>query len=243
MGDTLQRDHRPYWVKKLSLMIHKWYVKWYIVPHMTYLGKKPMIINPWYLELFGNPIEIGDYVNIFSAPDARTKLLIWSEAEGLGRISIGDCCLISPGVRMISANFISVGHSCMFARNVSIADSDWHDIYDRVAMGTHKPVIVQENVWVGESAIICKGVTIGENSVIGAGSVVVRDIPSNCIAAGNPAKVVKHVDESRPIKKRSDWFHDPITLFSDVDQVDRENLEKNSLAHWLRVTIIPRKGD
>jgi hypothetical protein len=43
---------------------------------MSHLGKNPMIINPWYLELFGRPIEIGDYVNLFSAPDARTKLLI-----------------------------------------------------------------------------------------------------------------------------------------------------------------------
>jgi len=239
----LQRDHRPYWFKKLSLIIHKWYVKCYVEPHLSHLGKKPMIINPWYLELFGRPIEIGEYVNIFSAPDARTKLLIWSEAKGLGRISIGDCCLISPGVRMISANLISVGHSCMFARNVSIADSDWHDVYDRVAMGPHKPVIVQENVWIGESAIICKGVTIGANSVIGAGSVVVRDVPSNSIAAGNPAQIVKNLDTDRPIKKRSDWFEDPIKLFSDVDQVDRDNLKKNSFAHWLRVSIFPGKND
>ena len=239
----MQRDHRPYWLKKFSLMIHKCYVNWYVEPQMSHLGKKPMIINPWYLELFGRPIEIGDYVNIFSAPDARTKLLIWSEAEGLGRISIGDCGLVSPGVRMISANHICVGHSCMFARNVSIADSDWHDVYDRVAMGAHKPVTIHDNVWVGESAIICKGVTIGENSVVGAGSVVVRDIPSNSIAAGNPAQVVKPLDTNRPIKKRSDWFQDPIQLFSDVDQVDRDNLERNSLAHWLRVTLMPGKGD
>lgn len=239
----MQRDHRPYWLKKFSLNIYKMYVNWYVAPHLSHLGKKPMIINPWYLELFGHPILIGDYANIFSAPDARTKLLIWSESEGLGRITIGDYCLISPGVRMISANHISVGQSCMFARSVSISDSDWHDVYDRVAMGPHKPVIIQDNVWIGERAIICKGVTIGENSVIGAGSVVVRDIPSNCIAAGNPAKVVKSLDTSRPLKKRADWFHDPIALFSDVDQVDRDNLARNSLAHWLRVSFFPEKGD
>ncbi|ETR70677.1 MAG: hexapeptide repeat-containing transferase [Candidatus Magnetoglobus multicellularis str. Araruama] len=239
----MQRDHRPYWLKKYSLIIHKLYVKWLIEPHMSYLGKKPMIINPWYMELFGRPIEIGDYVNIFSAPDARTRLLIWSEAEGLGRISIGDCCLLSPGVRIISANHISIGHSCMFARNVSIADSDWHDVYDRVAMGMHAPVVIEENVWVGESAIICKGVTIGENSVVGAGSVVVRNIPSNCIAAGNPAQKVKSLDPERTIKKRSDWFQDPGQLFRDVDQVDRDNLEKNAFIHWLRVSLLPGKND
>jgi len=210
---------------------------------MEHLGKNPMIINPWYMELFGGPIEVGDYVNIFSAPDARTRLLIWSERKGLGAISIGDCCLLSPGVRMISADLIKVGNACMFARNVSIADSDWHDVYDRVAMGKHAPVIIEDNVWIGESVIICKGVTIGENSVVGAGSVVVRDIPANCIAAGNPAQMVKMLDKNRPIKKRTDWYADPQKLFADVDHVDKTSLQKNSFAHWFRVTFFPKIGD
>ncbi|MBF0452586.1 MAG: acyltransferase [Candidatus Magnetomorum sp.] len=210
---------------------------------MTRLGKRPMIINPWYIELFGGPIEIGDYVNIFSASDARTKLLVWSEREGQGGISIGNCCLMSPGVRIISAANIRVGNDCMFARNVSIADSDWHDVYDRVALGKCEPVIIKDNVWVCESAIICKGVTIGENSVVGAGSVVVRDIPANCIAAGNPAKKVKALDPGRTINKRTDWYLHPQKLFADVDQVDRECLQNNSFAHWLRVALCPKAGD
>ena len=239
----MQRDHRPYWLKKASLFFQELYVNRFVRPHLKLLGKKPMIINPWYMELFGGPIAIGDYVNIFSAPDARTRLLVWSEREGLGCISIGDCCLLSPGVRMISANRITVGHACMFARNVSIADSDWHDVYDRVAMGKHSPVTIKNNVWVGESVIICKGVTIGENSVVGAGSIVVKDIPANCIAAGNPAQKVKMLDQDRPIKKRTDWYADPQKLFADVDQVDKNCLQKNSFAHWFRVTCFPKNGD
>ena len=239
----MQRDHRPYWLKKLSLIFQRFYVSWRVKPHLTQLGKNPMIINPWNMELFGGPISIGDYVNIFSAPDARTKLLVWSEREGLGGISIGHCCLLSPGVRIISADSIRIGDACMFARGVSIADSDWHGVYDRVAMGKHAPVTIQNNVWVAEGVIICKGVTIGENSVVGAGSVVVRDIPENCIAAGNPAQKVKPLDPDRPIKKRTDWYVNPQQLFKDVDQVDRDCLQVNSLAHWLRVTLFPKKGD
>ena len=239
----MQRDHRPYWLKKLSLIFQRFYVSWRVKPHVTHLGKNPMIINPWYMELFGLPIVIGNYVNIFSAPDARTKLLVWSEREGMGGISIGDCCLLSPGVRIISADHIRIGNDCMFARGVSIADSDWHDVYDRVSMGKHAPVAIQDNVWIGESVIICKGVTIGENSVVGAGSVVIRDIPKNCIAAGNPAKKVKSLDLDRSFTKRTDWYKDPQKLFSEVDQVDRDCLQINSFAHWLRVTALPRKGD
>jgi len=239
----VQRDHRPYWLKRTLLSIHRWYVKQFIQPHMSHLGIKPLIINPWHMELFGRPIEIGDYVNIFSSSDAKTRLLIWSESIDLGRISIGNYCLLSPGVRLISAHSISIGHSCMFARNVSITDSDWHDIYDRVSMGSHQPVTIQDNVWIGENAIVCKGVTIGENSVVGAGSVVVRDIPKNCVAAGNPAHPVKELDLQRPIKKRSDWFQDPQKLFADVDQVDKDNLQQNSLIHWVRVMLFPGKRD
>jgi acetyltransferase-like isoleucine patch superfamily enzyme len=55
------------------------------------------------------------------------------------------------------------------------------------------PVRIERNVWIGAAAIILKGVRIGENSAIGAGSVVVRDVPPKCVAAGNPARVVKRL--------------------------------------------------
>ncbi|CUH97396.1 hypothetical protein P22_3524 [Propionispora sp. 2/2-37] len=55
------------------------------------------------------------------------------------------------------------------------------------------PVAIKDNVWIGGGAIILPGVTIGKNSVIGAGSVVTRDIPADCIAAGNPCRVMKRL--------------------------------------------------
>ncbi|MBR4155847.1 MAG: hypothetical protein IKU01_03975 [Bacteroidales bacterium] len=55
----------------------------------------------------------------------------------------------------------------------------------------NKPIVLGENVWVGENVRICKGVTIGDNAVIAACSVVTKDVPANSIAAGNPAKIVK----------------------------------------------------
>jgi acetyltransferase-like isoleucine patch superfamily enzyme len=56
---------------------------------------------------------------------------------------------------------------------------------------------LERGVWVGDSAIICKGVRIGENSIIGAGSVVRKDVPPNCVVIGNPARVVKKLDPAR----------------------------------------------
>ena len=54
-----------------------------------------------------------------------------------------------------------------------------------------KPVIIKENVWIGENARICKGVTIGKNAIVAANSIVTKDVPDNSIAAGNPARIVK----------------------------------------------------
>ena len=90
-------------------------------------------------------------------------------------------------------NKIEIGDMCTFGRNVSILDSDFHCIYDdkKNIINPAKPVIIGNNVWIGHNAIILKGVTIGSNSIIAAGSIVTKDVPPNTIVAGNPAKVIK----------------------------------------------------
>ena len=96
----------------------------------------------------------------------------------------------------MAADQITIGDACMFAHGAYISDADWHGIYDRSEpVGKTKPVVLKDNVWIGDSAIVCKGVTIGENSIIGAGAVVTKDVPPNCVFAGNPAKLVKVLDE------------------------------------------------
>jgi maltose O-acetyltransferase len=65
----------------------------------------------------------------------------------------------------------------------------------RSGLEAAKRVTIGDNVWLGGGCIICPGVTIGDNSVIGAGGVVVRDIPANCVAVGNPCRIVKKAVE------------------------------------------------
>jgi UDP-3-O-[3-hydroxymyristoyl] glucosamine N-acyltransferase len=88
-----------------------------------------------------------------------------------------------------------------------------------------------------------RGVTIGENSIIGAGSVVVQDIPPNAIAAGNPAKVVKQLDPDRKITTRAEWFADPARLYEEIDEIDRDKLGGNTFLDWIRSSLFPAKGD
>jgi len=90
----------------------------------------------------------------------------------------------------------------MLGANVTIADTDFHALEPRgrrfnknpEAIGS-APVRIQDNVFVGTGAYILKGVTIGANSVVGAGSVVTSSIPADVIAAGNPARVIRRLSE------------------------------------------------
>lgn len=93
---------------------------------------------------------------------------------------------------------VNIGSRVMLGANVTILDSDCHamDIparYDKSAPIPSAPVEIGDDVFVGTNSIILKGVKIGAGSIVAAGSVVVRSIPSNCLAGGNPAKVIKNM--------------------------------------------------
>jgi acetyltransferase-like isoleucine patch superfamily enzyme len=239
----LRRDHRPYYLKKAYLKFQEFYVHHFLRPQLESLGKGFTFLRPWHVELFGAPIELGEYINVVASSDRNVSLAIWAEQNDRGRIRVGNYCLICAGVRIGSAHEILIGNNCMLASNAYITDSDWHDIYNRVSIGKTAPVHIENNVWIGDSVIVCKGVSVGENSIIGAGAVVVDDIPANCIAAGNPAKVVKHLDPAQPFITREQWFSDPEKLFADFDNADKALLGKNSLLHWLRYLVFPSDRD
>ena len=177
------------------------YVRHFLKPQFKYLGKGGAYFKPRYIKVFGYNVSIGDYPTIIGARDAEVKLTSWNIGEHKGEIIIGKYSLITPGVRIMAAEKIKIGDACMIAHGVYISDADWHGIYDRAEpVGQTKPVILEDNVWVGDSAIICKGVTIGKNSIIGAGAVVTKDVPHNTIFAGNPAKLVKVLKYNQYLK-------------------------------------------
>jgi acetyltransferase-like isoleucine patch superfamily enzyme len=240
----VKRDHRPYFLKRLDISLQQWYANYFLRPQFDYLGKGSLFLRPWYVELFGWPIRLDDYANVIATPDKRVRMTVWSDMEAAGGIRIGKYALICPGVRISSALEISIGDSCMLAQGAYVTDSDWHDIYNRsVSVGKKAAVKIGDNVWIGDSATVCKGVTIGANSIIGAGSVVVRDIPSNVVAAGNPADVLKQLDQGRRIATRADWFSDPERLAFQFDAIDRDTLKDNTILHWIRSLVFPRRGD
>ena len=237
------RDHRPYFIKHAYLKYQNFFATHFLRPQMTRLGQGYTFMKPWHVKLFGSPILIGNYATVIAAPDNKVRLAVWSESQDDGKIVVGDYCMICPGVRLSSAAEITLGDNCMVASRAYITDCDWHDVYNRIAVGKSAPIRIDNNVWIGDSAIVCKGVTIGENSIIGAGAVVVDSIPANVVAAGNPAKVVKSLDPQQPFTTRADWFQDPVSLFSEMTRFDKAMLSHNSLWHWLRCVFFPAKGD
>ena len=200
-----------------------------------------MILNPQHLKIFGNNISIGDYATLITAPDKRIDLSTWETDKINGELQLGKYILISPGTSIRSAQKIVIGDSTMIASDVTITDSDWHDIYDRTDyVASPKEVIIQENVWIGEKSLILKGSKIGKNSIIGAGSVVSGEVPANVIFAGNPAKQIKKLDE-KSFKTRESLFSESSTYLEDLLTIEKKTLEHNSLISWLKSLIWPGK--
>lgn len=239
----MRKDHRPYPLKKAYLKFEKFYAEHFLRPHFDAFGKGHRFMRPWNVEVFGAPITLGNFATVVASPDKRVRFSIWSEWDGCDGIRIGNYCLICPGVRISAAAGVRIGDSCMMANGVYITDSDWHDLYDRAATGKAVPVRIENNVWLGDSCIVCKGVHIGENSIVGAGAVVVNSIPPNTVAAGNPARVVKQLDPDRPLRTRAHWYADPHTLNRQFQDWDRAVMAGNSLWGWLRYLLMPKKGD
>jgi acetyltransferase-like isoleucine patch superfamily enzyme len=101
-----------------------------------------------------------------------------------------QCFASSNGVYMNGYNGIKISKKVMFASGVKIISAN-HDFKQRDNHVKDKPIIIEENVWIGANAVILPGVKIGKNSIIGAGAIVTKDVPPNVVVAGNPAKIIK----------------------------------------------------
>ena len=117
--------------------------------------------------------------------------------ERNAKLTIGDYVGMS-GVSIWCFKKIEIGNNVRIGANTLITDGDAH--LDDPRACEPRPVHISDKVWLGMNVTVLKGVTIGKNTLIGAGSVVTKDIPANVVAAGNPCRVVKQLDE-KTIKK------------------------------------------
>lgn len=111
-------------------------------------------------------------------------------------VEIGNGCAFNNNVSIIAMKSVRIGENCLLGDQVAIYDADFHEINPATrhrSSGAVAPVVIGNNVWLGSKTMILKGVTIGDNSVIGACSLVIKSIPPNVIAAGVPAKVIRNI--------------------------------------------------
>lgn len=104
-------------------------------------------------------------------------------------IKIGNNCGFS-GVSIVADKGVFIGNDVTIGANTLIGDRDDHP---EILHTSPKPIYIGNNVFIGMNCMIMKGVTIGDNAIIGAGSIVTKDIPANCVAVGNPCKIIRKI--------------------------------------------------
>lgn len=113
-----------------------------------------------------------------------------------GTVSIGNGTYINRNTLLVCESNIKIGANCKISWDVTIMDSDLHPLNSEETI--HKPVNIEDKVWIGCRCIILKGVTIGEGAVIAAGSIVTKNVPPYTIFGGNPAKFITNVKTQNP---------------------------------------------
>lgn len=155
------------------------------------LGKDYSVLNPQY-------ISIGE--NFWASHRFRIEAIDEYENQMFHpEIKIGKNVNFNTDIHIGCINKIEIGDNCLFASRIYITDHDHGTTdYDRIKIPPAKrelfskgPVVIKNNVWVGEGVAILAGVTIGENSIIATNSVVTKDVPENCVVGGIPAQIIK----------------------------------------------------
>lgn len=162
------------------LMRAKWGLR-----HCDQVGSWPRLFGRVMVKNHGR-ITIGERLLMYGGT-VRGELVT---APG-GIIEIGNQVFINYGVSVSAHTLVKIGNRCQIGNYSLLMDNDYHQIGEKTMLGHSRPIILEDDVWLGARVIILKGVTIGQGAVIGAGSVVTRDIPPRSVAVGQPARVVK----------------------------------------------------
>jgi len=150
---------------------------------------------------FGKNISVGDNVKIYTGDGGKITLgdevflddYVCLQAKG-GNLNIGNHTYIGAGCQIVSIEMIDIGENCLVAAYSIIRDAD-HGMISGALISKQKhkssPIVISEDVWIGSHVVITAGTKIGASSIIGANSVVTKDIGNNVIAVGVPSKKIR----------------------------------------------------
>jgi acetyltransferase-like isoleucine patch superfamily enzyme len=167
-----------------AVLAARWYLR-----HADEVGTRVRLRGRPSIQNHGRMV-IGSRVQFVSTV-ARLELVAF---DG-GTLEIGDRTLVNYGGSIAAGGLVRIGARCQIGTHAIIIDNDFHHVEPerRLERPESRPIIIGDNVWIGARVIVLGGVTIGEDSCIAAGSIVVEDVPPRCVAAGVPAKVIREL--------------------------------------------------
>ena len=178
--------------------------------------QKGLVYNDFDQDLFNKRVEAKKLFKAYNKTDdeeidLRNKIMkqlfknvgenVWIEPDfrcEFGKnITIGDNVYINFGCIILDCSEVTIGSHTLLGPNIGLyAANRSTDATERINGGCYgKPIHIGNNVWLGGDVKVLQGVTIGDNTIIGAGSIVTKDIPDNVIAVGNPCKVIRKITE------------------------------------------------
>ncbi len=169
---------------------------------------------------FDNSVKFYEESRVFNNLGDPSKIVIGSNTHIRGtflvfghggEIKLGKYCYLGDNSRIWSAKSIEIGERVLISHDVNIFDSLTHPInhklrhlqfveiltkgFPKNIYLNEQSIIINNDVWIGAKSIILKGVTVGEGAIVGAGSVVTKDVPPYTIVAGNPAQIIREIPE------------------------------------------------
>ena len=136
---------------------------------------------------------------LFSNMGEGTHIATPVSGISFDKVTIGRNCFINSNCLMMARGGITLEDNVMIAANVQLISNN-HDFYDLPVI-VCKPVLIKEDCWIGAGATILPGVCVGKHAVVGAMSVVTKDVPDYAVVTGNPARVVKMLDKDKIVKR------------------------------------------
>ncbi|KHL08388.1 succinyltransferase-like protein [Mumia flava] len=184
---------RTWWVK------HRWYGRarrpWNRLRLTAELARRRAYARG---PVLGEALEMLRDGRLELGPDVLLEPWVWITGGPDARITVGEGSFLNVGVMLAASHRVEIGPHCMLANGCLVTDSD-HRFDDPElpvpwqGFTSRGPTIVGDNTWLGANVVVTSGVTIGRRCVVGANSVVTRDLPAFSVAAGAPARVIRTV--------------------------------------------------